>query len=728
MFSLRVLCHGWCDVQVCVDRGSDHIDKKSQGAYLALGMIASMSRAAGKVELALIRRRTFELLGLSGLAITQPLLDLLTRNTSIVSSRSISGLEMIVLCLGIVVGPPLIAMSVEVAIGLVSSLAAKVVHWIWTATFLALIVMQVVKYNANIAPVLLAVSSVSIAMLLALLIARFEHIRSAVRLVAIAQVVFVVVALAFSPLSSVVFRGEVSAIRVRVERPHRVVMLVMDEFPLGSLVRSDGSGLIDDDLFPNFAALASTSHWYRNETTVSPLTSDSVPALLSGKYPKTIQSRPTIANHPENLFTALGNTYSLNVHEAVTVLCVLPKCEGSSDPETLTSSIRKVGGALRDVGKLWWPYAKAQRPSPEVDITLLVEQAKFQPIESAWRFIASIEPSSVPRLDFLHVLLPHAPWRYLKDGSTTDNVAPNPGWSRVWLSDWAGLSAYQRHLMQLQATDTLLGQLMDRLRAIKAFDDSLIVVTADHGVAFETGEPNRGMSKKNAAHIAWTPLFIKYPNDTRGVVDDRRAQSIDILPTMAASLGVRLPWKMDGRSLLEPPAPEAPRRVFDFKLNTWHPDKGKLYVELDPARVSEVLGGVPNGKVGDPLRLFRMLPHSEIVGLPLADIPTGLPANFTARIRDSARYRSIKLNTGKVPWIDISGVTAGLSVDSYLGIAVNGIVSAVIRVSPDAKNPQHAKWWGRLLPDAMRNGSNQLEMFEVQIRDGEIQRGALKTP
>ncbi len=682
-----------------------------------------MSRIAPHVKSSLTRQRFWELLGLCGLAITQPLLDLLTRNTSVVSSRGFEPFEMLLVCLAIVIVPAAAAIGLEFVCGLASSRLAEVMHSVLVAALLALLLMQLLKHNTTMAPWVFFCVAMPIAVVGALLAARLESLRSGMRFLAFAQILFVVLALGFSPLTNVVFSGDVSAIRTTIERPRRVVMLVLDEFPTASLLRSDGSGLIDDDLFPNFSALASTSHWYRNHTTVSPLTSDAVPAMLSGEYPEASQTPPTVANHPNNLFTALGNTYSLNVHEAVTVVCVLPQCERSATTKNRGSSVRRVGGALRESVELWWSFAKPQRESSEVDFTALVDKAKDRPIESVRRFIESIEPSSTPRLDFLHVLLPHAPWQYLKDGSATNASGRSPGWEGVWRSEWAGLSGYQRHLMQLQATDMLLGQLIDRLRAVEAFDDSLIVVTGDHGVGFDNGEPNRGISKKNAANIAWTPLFIKYPNGDAGVVDDRPAQSIDVLPTMAESLGVELPWDMDGRSLLGAPAADAPRRLWDFKLNKWHPVSGKKYIELDPARFAEVLDGAPNGEIGDPLRLFRMVPRSEIVGLRYADLASGPPASFTATIKDSSQYSRIVLNTGSVPWADIAGVTSGVTANSYLAIVVNGIVSAVVPVSPNAPNSNSAKWWGRLLPDAMRDGVNQIELFEARMVDGRPQLG-----
>jgi hypothetical protein len=49
-------------------------------------------------------------------------------------------------------------------------------------------------------------------------------------------------------------------------------------------------------------------------------------------------------------------------------------------------------------------------------------------------------------------------------------------------------------------------------------------------------------------------LFIKYPHQQSGGIDDRGAQTIDILPTLIDVLQVRSGWKLDGRSLTGPPA------------------------------------------------------------------------------------------------------------------------------------------------------------------------------
>ena len=105
--------------------------------------------------------------------------------------------------------------------------------------------------------------------------------------------------------------------------PPPVVMIVFDEWPLASIVRGDGT--IDADLYPNVAALAGDSTWYRDTTTVANLTNFAVPALLTGNLPEDGDTADT-TTHPENLFTLLGGTYDLDVTERITRLCPTSLC------------------------------------------------------------------------------------------------------------------------------------------------------------------------------------------------------------------------------------------------------------------------------------------------------------------------------------------------------------------------------------------------------------------
>ena len=66
------------------------------------------------------------------------------------------------------------------------------------------------------------------------------------------------------------------------------------------------------------------------------------------------------------------------------------------------------------------------------------------------------------------------------------------------------------------------------------------------------GRHGRVISRETFADIARVPLFIKYPGQRGGSVDSRIVRTIDIFPTIADVLGIRLPWAVDGRLLLGP--------------------------------------------------------------------------------------------------------------------------------------------------------------------------------
>ena len=149
------------------------------------------------------------------------------------------------------------------------------------------------------------------------------------------------------------------------------------------------------------------------------------------------------------------------------------------------------------------------------------------------------------------------------------------GWlENPWASQWATVSGRQRHLLQVQASDTLLGALTRKLRRIGAWDDSLVIITADHGMGFSVGDSSRGLSTEDTPDLVWTPLFVKYPGQTAGTIDDRPARSLDVLPTIADVLGIRIPWAVDGRSLLKPAVSDPEVPVLAWPFDTLHPAAG----------------------------------------------------------------------------------------------------------------------------------------------------------
>ena len=112
-------------------------------------------------------------------------------------------------------------------------------------------------------------------------------------------------------------------------------------------------------------------------------------------------------------------------------------------------------------------------------------------------------------------------------------------------------------MLQLGFADRILGRLIARLRSRGLYDRSLVVVTADEGLSFRAGEKRRPASNANLQDIAYVPLFVKLPHQRRGRTIRRATRSVDVLPTIAAALGLQIPWHVDGQNALSPHFREA---------------------------------------------------------------------------------------------------------------------------------------------------------------------------
>ncbi len=104
--------------------------------------------------------------------------------------------------------------------------------------------------------------------------------------------------------------------------------------------------------------------------------------------------------------------------------------------------------------------------------------------------------------------------------------------------------------MQMQFTDGLIGEVLDDARDEGVYDDAIVVVLADHAAGLDSEKASRYYDGTNASELMVTPLFIKAPGQTEGVVSDAPIEAVDVLPTLADMMGIEVPWSMDGSSAL----------------------------------------------------------------------------------------------------------------------------------------------------------------------------------
>lgn len=525
-----------------------------------------------------LARAGLHLAGLSAFAVAQPLFDLLSRNAEFFAVRGSSRSDIVLFAVGLVLLPPLLLVAAEALAGLVHARAPTVLHLVFVAGLAGLFVLQAIRGLDASSPVLFALAG-AVGAASALLYARARPARVLLSVVGAAPVVFAGVFLLVSPVSRLVLAAtpEPRAGAVAAEAP--VVVVVLDELPTVSLLREDGE--LDAVRYPSFARLAADGTWYRNATTVHEWTTGAVPALLTGRFPSGL---PILLDHPDNLFTLLGASYRLNVFESQTHLCPPERCDrdrpslprrvGSllSDlsivyghialPEETASRLPSIAGAWKDFGRGSGPAALLQQGPSEPGERPAAYTGRDAEVQE---FVEALGPSDRPALSFLHVLLPHHPWEYLPNGKVyASDLGFQPGIVR---ERWAGdpelaVQAQQRHLLQVGYVDLALGRILDRLEETGLYDESLIVVVADHGVGFRPHGERRRIHAGNVEEIAFVPLFVKAPGQTSGRVVDEHVRTIDVLPTVADLLGIELPWETDGRSVaVGAPGPEPDIRV-----------------------------------------------------------------------------------------------------------------------------------------------------------------------
>ena len=501
------------------------------------------------------------LLGLAGFGYALPLLDLLGTNPEFLVSHYLTGGALVLAAIVVATVPPLVALATVAVTHLVSDRAARLLWAGWVLVFGAMAAGSLLRHldlPSDALQALLALAG-GIAVLVAAL--RWRQARTGFAFLAATPLLAVVALMTWSPAAELVWQGDVGAIEgIEVPDPAPVVVLQLDELPLSSLLRADGT--IDAERFPGFARLADSSTWYASTIAIAPNTTASVPASLTGAVPEPGEL-PTAADHPRNLFTLLGGTYDLQVDEPVTALCPESLCGASVDWAGLADD------AVGVAGQLWLPPGLRGRLPSEVqrladfeNVDGLGGDSARERQEGAEAHIDALRAGGDrPLLWYQHVVLPHVPWTLGRSGTEyrTDGESAN---GPTDLGDWGddptlARVGLQRHLLQVGATDRLLERLLDRLEDEGLWDDALVVVVADHGAAFDPAEPYREPTTATAQEIYRVPFFVKLPGQTEGEVREDLTYNVDLLPTVLDGLGVPADDDLNGRSVLTPVADRA---------------------------------------------------------------------------------------------------------------------------------------------------------------------------
>jgi hypothetical protein len=664
-------------------------------------------------------------------AVAQPLFDLLKDNPEFFAARGSSGFDIISWSLLVVFVPPALLLAVELLVGLAGERARHGAHLVLIGGLVALIAAQALKKAFDTSDVVLIVLSVAVGAGVAALYARAEPVRSFLRVLSPVPIVFLALFLFTDPIAKLAFPDEAQARTIGGVTQAPIVVVLLDELPVNTLL--DDQGKLDTRRYPGFAELARNATWFENAYTVYDSTERAQPAIMDGNLPSK-DKLPTSSDHPNSIFSLFAKTHRLNVSEEATTICSRDLCEDArldeAYPDRMQSMSEDLGlvwlhvvsppdieADLASVSENWGNFGGASEVKPDLGSTGIERttrgnlnsgrEARFD------EWVEQIQPGRRPSLNFKHTLLPHVPWQYLPDARRYRRQANDalPGLSNQaydWQSQLDVL--IQRHYLQTGFADYELQQLWRHLKDEGMWDDALIVVAADHGVAFPQARERRRLTRRTAAEIAPVPLFVKAPGQKTGKVDDAYVSTIDILPTIFDVLNLEPRVKMDGKSAYSDEVQDRDT-LHILERNTFD----ELDIPADQFRrerqevIDRHLALLGTGSDG-PDRIYRIGPNQELLGR--STEAAGLEP-LDVDFAYAADYENVKPGSAFVPAHVVGKVQDGADGGRDIAVAVNGTIVGVGETFTLAEGEEGELVSVMVPPGSFRQGANDVQVYLV---------------
>ena len=668
--------------------------------------------------------------GLWAITFAQPLLDLLGQNPDFFVARGNSIGDILILAFGMVIVPPLIMLAIEWIALRINDKLYMGVHFFFVAGIATFLFFQFQK-SLGLPTLLVILIGIGLGVLFAWALFRSPFLKNLMDILIIAPVVVLVMFVFFSNANKLIFPDSEKvelASNPSVDTP--LVLIVFDELGTNGLMTNNNT--IDANRFPNFAKLERSSTWYRNESTTAFFTPRAVPGILTGNDPPS-DTLPTSADQPNSIFTQLGKDYKLHVMEPVTQICPEDLCPEEATGTRQLSRLRLLASDLKYVeGRLVLPEGLGNRlpdvgtnfegfgdaagdggeegsgtggPASKEKAALFVKGrgGASEPAEYE-SFINNI-PETDKGFTMMHLHIPHQPWKYDVKGQqyntspTIEQLAKSTG---PWQVDDNGVATTQaRAYTQTGYADTLVGEVRRSLIKKGLWDKAMVIFTADHGVSFE-GQPvpQRQADDKAMGDVANPPLFIKYPGQKKGVLETKHSMTIDIVPTIARTLGLDLNYEPDGVPL-QGPVPDRPVEVEDIQGNVYSVSVDEMISQREAgiARTNKRLGTGP---------IYTLGPASQLVGSPAPAAGTpGVAAK--ASLDQPELYKDYRPGKDLIPMF-VTGSTNGLDEGALLAVGVNG----TIRGTAKTFEFDGADRFGTVVdPASLKPGTNRITIYEV---------------
>jgi hypothetical protein len=670
-------------------------------------------------------RRLLVLVGLSAFAVLQPVLGKLAEQPEFLVVHDAGPRELATLVAVLALGPPVLLALAEILAGLVAAPLLRGLHALFCLALLSVTALPFLAQAFDAAAPVTLVLAVVTGTIAAAVGRRARAIRENLPWLALAAPAFAALFVLSPGVRPLAFPESGPVIGGGAASPTPIVLLVFDALPAGALL--DEHGRIDAGRYPNLRALADRAHWFPNALTESDSTTYAVPALLTGRRPDP-DKRPTLADHPESLFTLLRDSHELIAFESTTRLAPegAPKPDRGSRRERLSLLLSDsvvlylhllLPGGWRDrlpsIETRWSGFSAEASDEPS-ELERIDPPDREQHYEA---FLDAMVQTGRPPIFFLHTILPHTPYQYYPSGRryTTRRIDPSGQghqWGR-WSDDPLVVEqSQQRFLLQVGHVDGLVGRVMARLEELGLFADALIVVTSDHGNSFRVGESRRGISRTNAGDIVNVPLIVKRPHQDRGVVDERAVSIVDVMPTIADVADLERPVDFEGQSVFA----DDYRAAEQIEVRSDERATSFAVPEILADRDASLARRLALFGTGDMGGLYGFGEYGALVGRSPLELEQGTGSTIEVKLASADRFEDVDPTESMIPG-NLYGIVQALEPDAgepTFAVALNGRIVAVTRAYRDESGSE-LRNWGVLAPEhAFRAGENTVGVWQVR--------------
>ena len=498
--------------------------------------------------------------------------------------------------------------------------ASSIITWLLALSVIAIVAARLIGgINPTSVTWLLAIIVIAlpVSVLLAMLI---RQISMGKVLLTIAGVV------GLFPLVLLQIQGSASesgvTVSVAEDAPSPPVLLVIaDELSYGTVQDDDGNVRPQ---YPNLKSLQFQSTTYTQAYATANATHLSVPSMLIGLADaREMPNLPGALQTSGGPFTWLAPRYEtaiispvISEQDQAAGIAMLPTSGSSNNDLTPLEAVQVL---IADLGAV---IGQTNLPAPLNSVVPTIDDRWFDfwnlvPIESTPtelpQLVEVLTNPDQPGIALWHTMITHTPYQRDFDGNWWENA--DLGLTNLGLAT-PNLEPMHRQTYAAAARefDRQVGALINELKAAGTYDQTLVIVTADHGRTFGTQSPWRVGDTRDQrwGEVAHVPLFVKQPGQqTPNFVSAPRTLA-QVGATIAASTGVSVEVPFSPSPALDQEPPTAPPFWFDKRTGEAGFEELEPYIwpdawqpaHLDPttpespfadARIAALLGGpIPN--------------------------------------------------------------------------------------------------------------------------------------